>query len=50
MAGALIVGAIGSYIWDSRGAPFGSIQDVKQALFHHGYDVSGMINFNYIQS
>jgi hypothetical protein len=42
VAGALIVGAVGTYVWDSRGAPFFGIHDVKQALFHHGYDVSGL--------
>jgi len=32
LAGVTIVAAVGTYVWDSRGAPFGSIGEIKRAM------------------
>merc|ERR1711887_268284 len=42
LAGVTIVAAVGTYVWDSRGAPLGSIGEIKRAMAMCGYHVSGL--------
>merc|ERR1711935_362714 len=42
LAGVTIVAVVGTYVWDSRGAPLGSIGEIKRAMAMCGYYVSGL--------
>ena len=45
LVGVGIVAAVGTYVWDSRGAPLGSIGEIKRAMAMCGYHVSGTKQF-----
>ena len=42
LAGVAIFAAVGTYVWDSRGAPLEKIATVKTAMAACGYYVSGL--------